>query len=191
MSSKLLPTVTKILCTLTLLLSFNGQAIEGSWQVHKGEQSESYGYSIGITDNFFQAKEYNWAISYNHLENIDVTWNTEAIDFSIDTVDLMLGYRYYPKSYNSFYKSLIFEFQAGVGIAVTENKFDWPDLGEEKYFSEQGDVNAVASFLIHKKIGRKASMHIGVKHYFDYAEFGDVSSIFIGFNYQFGKPSGY
>ena len=34
-------------------------------------------------------------------------------------------------------------------------------------------------------------MQLGVKHYPDYSEFGDVSSLYLGFSYQFGRQSGY
>ena len=173
------------------MMHVNSYAIEPSIQIHKADQSGAYGVSLGLSDNFFNQKEFNWAISYNRLEDINVTWNNDDINFSLDTVDLMLSYRYYPKSYNVFLKSLIFEFQAGVGVALTENKFIWPALEEEKFFSEQGDVNTALGFLIHKNFTKQVSMHIGVKHYPDYSELGDISSVFLGFSYRFGRQAGY
>jgi hypothetical protein len=192
---KNIPLLTKISAKLTAVVLFmmhmNSYAIETSMQLHKADQSGAYGVSVGIGDNFFNQREFNWAVSYNRLEDINITWNDDDINFALDTVDLMLSYRYYPKSYNHFVKSLTVEFQAGVGVALTENKFIWPELNEVKVFSEQGDVNAVLSFTVHKKLTKEVSMHIGVKHYPDYSEFGDVSSIFLGFNYQFGRQLGY
>ncbi|MCW8833336.1 MAG: hypothetical protein OQK09_16955 [Colwellia sp.] len=186
--SKALTTVTS---TLLLITSFNSQAIETSIQLHKADQSGAYGISVGVGDNFFNQQAFNWSVSYNRLEDINITWNEDDINFALDTVDLMLSYRYYPKSYNSFVKSLIVEFQAGVGVAITENKFVWPELNEEKYFSEQGDVNAALGFLVHKKITKQMSVQIGVKHYPDYSEFGDISSVFLGLTYNFGRQKGY
>ena len=173
------------------MIHFNSYAIEPTLQLHKVDQDNAYGFSVGVTDDLFNKKEFNWAISYNRIEDFTVTWNEDEIDFSLDTIDLMLSYRYYPKSYNAFVKSLIFEFQAGVGVALTENKFEWPELSEEKYFSEQGDINGVFSFLVHKKFSKEMAIQIGLKHYPDYSEFGDVSSIYIGFSYQFGRKVGY
>ncbi len=185
-------TLTTLLSVMLFMVSFNSSALETSIQLHKADQSGAHGVSLGIGDNFFNHREFNWAVSYNRLEDANITWNDDDINFSLDTVDLMLSYRYYPKSYNSFVKSLIVEFQLGAGIALTENKFTWPELqNEEKYFSEQGDVNPVLAFIVHKKFTKQTSMHIGVKHYSDYSEFGDVSSVFIGFNYNFGRQQGY
>jgi len=174
-----------------VFMSLNSQAIETSFQLHKADQSGAYGVSLGLGDNFFKQKEFNWSVTYNRLEDINVTWNEDDIAFSLDTVDLMLSYRYYPKSYNKFLKSLIFEFQAGVGVALTENKFLWPELEEEKFFSEQGDVNGVVAFVVHKKFTKEMSMNIGVKRYPGYSDFGDISSIYLGFSYQFGSQDGY
>ena len=192
---KNIPLMIKISARIIVMVLFmahiNSYAIETSMQLHKVDQSGAYGFSFGIGDNFFNQQEFNWAVSYNRIEDINITWNDDDINFTLDTVDLMLSYHYYPKSYNPFVKSLIVEFQAGVGVALTENKFVWPTLNEEKYFSEQGDVNAVVGFLVHKKLNKKVSMHIGLKHYLDYSEFGDISSVFLGISYQFGKQLGY
>lgn len=192
---KNIPFITKIsakfIAVVLFMAHMNSYAIETSMQLHKADQSGAYGISLGIGDNFFNQREFNWAVSYNRLEDVNITWNDDDINFSLDTVDLMLSYRYYPKSYNHFIKSLIVEFQAGVGVALTESKFIWPNLNEEKIFSEQGDINGVVAFMVHKKFTKQVSMHIGLKHYPDYSEFGDVSSVFLGFSYQFGKQLGY
>lgn len=192
---KNIPLITQIsakfIAVILFMVSMNSYAIETSMQLHKADQSGAYGVSIGIGDNFFNQREFNWAVSYNRLEDVNITWNNDDIDFALDTVDLMLSYRYYPKSYNQFIKSLVVEFQAGVGVALTESKFTWSELNEEKTFSEQGDINGVVAFMVHKKMTKQVSMHIGLKHYPDYSEFGDVSSVFLGFTYQFGKQLGY
>lgn len=186
-----MPILATLMSALLLIVTFQSTALETSLQLHKADQSGAYGISLGVGDNFFNQQEFNWAISYNRLQDINVTWDSEDIDFSLDTIDFMLSYRYYPKSYNAFIKSLIFEFQAGVGVALTENKFLWPALEEEKFYSEQGDVNGVLAFLVHKKLTKEVSMQLGVKHYPDYSEFGDISSLYLGFSYQFGRQSGY
>jgi hypothetical protein len=192
---KNIPLITKISARLIAVVLFmvhiNSYAIETSIQLHKVDQSGATGFSFGIGDNFFNQREFNWAISYNRLEDVNITWNDDDIDFSLDTVDLMLSYRYYPTSYNRFVKNLMVEFQAGVGVAMTENKFTWSELNEEKYFSEQGDVNGVFGFMIHNKLTKQAAIHIGLKHYPDYSEFGDVSSVFLGFTYTFGRQAAY
>jgi hypothetical protein len=176
---------------LFLVFHQNSYAIEPSVQLHKVDQSGAYGISFGIGDNFFNQQAYNWSVSYNRLQDINVTWNEDDINFSLDTIDLMLSYRYFPKTYNKFLKTLTFEFQAGLAVTLTENKFIWPDLNEEKYFSEQGDVNAVVQFSVHKSLTKEVSMQIGVKHYPNYSEFNDISSIFLGFSYRFGHKAGY
>ncbi|PCH96148.1 MAG: hypothetical protein COB83_06445 [Gammaproteobacteria bacterium] len=175
------------------MVHLNNYAVEPFFQVHKVDQSGAYGVNIGVGDNFFNQQEFNWAASYSRIEDVNVTWAGQDINFSLDTIDLTLSYRYYPKSYNTFIKSLIFEFQAGVGIAITENKFVFrPNLDtDDVYFSEQGDVNVVLAFLVHKKISKQLSMQIGIKSYPDYSDFGDISSVFLGFSYQFGKQVGY
>ncbi len=182
-----MPILATLMSALLLLVTFQSAALETSLQLHKADQSGAYGVSLGIGDNFFNQQEFNWAVSYNRLEDINITWNDDDINFALDTIDLTLSYRYYPKSYNSFVKSLIVEFQAGVGVAITENKFVWPDLNEEKYFSEQGDVNGMLGFLVHKQLTKQVAMHVGIKHYPDYSEFGDVSSVFLGVTYTFGR----
>jgi hypothetical protein len=192
---KNIPLLTKISAKLITAIFFmvhiNTYAIETSIQLHKADQSGAYGVSLGIGNNFFNQREFNWAVSYNRLEDVNITWNDDDINFALDTIDLMLSYRYYPRSYNNFVKSLIVEFQVGAGVALTENKFIWPALAEEKLFSEQGDINGVLAFMVHKKFTKQVSMHIGLKRYPDYSEFGDVSSVFLGFSYQFGQQLGY
>ncbi len=206
MSSIEFPKITKnvfvkLASIILFMVSINSYAVEPFFQVHKADQSEVYGASIGISDSFFNQREFNWAISYNYLGNVSINnleeyspvWDESDNSFPLNTVDLMLSYRYYPKTYNSFIKTLIFEFQAGVGIALTENKFVFrPEIDtDDVYFSEQGDVNVALGFLVHKKLTKQVSMQIGVKHYPDYSEFGDISSVYIGFSYRFGREGGY
>ena len=177
--------IIKAISVLFILVQFNSYAIEMNLQTHVTDQSGSNGFSVGITDSFFKQKAFNWSISYNSISDVSVDWNEDSVSFSLDTIDLGLSYRYYPKSYNAFIKSLIFEFEGGVGIALTENKFNWPELEEETFFSEQGDINPFVSFAIHKKFNKEASMEIGMKYYTSYSEFGSIGSAYIGFSYSF------
>lgn len=183
--------LVSLLTLNTLILPLTSSAVETSAELHKVDQSGSYGFSVAIGDNFFNEQAFNWQVSYNRIEEVNITWNDDDIDFSLDTIDVGLSYRYYPKSYNKFVNSLMVEFQVGTGIVVTENKFTWPDLQEEKYFSEQGDINPFLKFSIHKSLSRSTTMFLGFKHYPSYSEFDDISSVFIGFNYNFGKQNGY
>ena len=198
-----IPLITKISAKLIAVVLFmvhiNSYAIETSIQLHKGDQSGAYGVSFGIGDNFFNQREFNWAVTYNHLENIVVNdlkdqslvWDKSDNSFPLNTIDLMLSYRYYPRSYNTLVKSVIVEFQGGAGTTLTENKFIFPNNPTEVVFSEQGDINGVFAFMVHKKWTKQVAMHIGLKHYPDYSEFGDVSSVFLGFTYTFGRQMGY
>lgn len=181
----------KSLGVLFLILSSGAQAVEGSLQLHKTDQEGSYGYSLAVGDSFSKQSPYNWQVSYNRVQDVSVNWNQSDIDFSLDTVDIALSYRHSFQSYDKFVKSLFVEFQAGVGVAITENKFEWPELEEEKYFSEKGDVNPFISISLHKKFTKNTSMQLGVKYYPSYSEFDSITSLYIGVNYRFGRQIGY
>ena len=183
--------IAQFFCTLLVLMAFQSQAIDAVLEAHKIDQDKSYGYTLALRDDFFNQQAFNWQIAYNRLEDVNITWNNDEIDFSLDTIELALSYRYYSSSYDKLIRSLSIEFQLGAGIALTETKFEWPELQEEKLFSEQGDVNPFLSVLVHKEISKSTSIHIGIKHYTSYSEFDDLSSIFIGFTYKFGRQRGY
>ncbi len=189
---------------ISLCLAFwtmNAQAIESSIQFHKVDQDESYGYSLSLADEFFKQKSFIWQVSYNRLENIAIadldktssTWNEADFDFSIQTAELSLGYRYYPRSYDKFISSLMFEFQAGVAVNLTEHKFVFrPDFDRDDiYFAEQGDINPVLSLSMQKRFTKNSAMHFGLKHYPSYSDFGSLSTVYIGFNYRFGRQIAY
>jgi len=186
----------KALTLITVLLTcfaFNVKALETNIEVHKALDAGTYGYSFGITDNFFKQKAFNWKVSYNQLDDVNAEWNNNDWDMSLDTVDAMLTYRYFPKSYNKIISKLTFEFQAGAAVSLTESRLIFPEEDglDDIVLSKKGDVNAVVSFLVYYKMSKSTSMHIGFKHYPSYSEYGDVSSVFFGFDYHFGSKTGY
>lgn len=201
MTSKKLPNIAKVLSVFIVMLASNSHALESSVQLHKVDQDKSYGYSLSIGDEFFNQKAFNWQVSYNRFEKVaisdldetSVVWDKAGFDFTLQTVDLSLGYRYYPKSYNKFISSLMLEFQLGASINLSENKLiPDPDLKlDDVYFAEQGDINPVMSISLQKSFTKNSAMHIGVKHYPSYSDFGSISTVFIGFNYRFGRQVGY
>lgn len=175
-----------------LIMPLSSFAIETNIQAHKTSDSGGYGFTLGVANNITKDDSFNWLAAYNRIDNVAITWNDKDIDFSLDTIDLMLSYRYQAKTYNRFLNKLSYELQAGASVVLTENKFIFPDLDdEEKIFSESGDVNAVLSMLVNYKMTKASSFQIGVKYYPDFSEFGSISSAFIGFKYKFGRTNGY
>ena len=199
--AKKLQYIAQLLCLFMASLSGNSHALESSVQLHKVDQDESFGYSLTIGDEFFNQKTFNWQVSYTHLEHVTIsdldkisgTWDKADFDFTFNNIDLMLGYRYYPRSYNKFIKSLMFEFQVGAAVNLTEHKLVFrPDFDRDDiYFAEQGDINPVLSISLQKSFTKNSAMHIGFKHYPSFSDFGSISTIFIGFNYRFGRQIGY
>ncbi len=126
--------IFQVLCFCLVVISINAQAIESSIQLHKVDQDKSFGYSLSIGDEFFNQKAFNWQVSYNRLENVAIadldktsdTWDKAGFDFSIQTLELSLGYRYYPRSYDKFISSLMFEFQAGAAVNLSEHTLQYP-----------------------------------------------------------------
>ncbi len=178
---------------LISLVAINSHALETNIEIHKVLDAGTYGYSLGVTDTFFKQKAFNWKFSYNKLDNVNVTWNNTEWDMSVDTVDAMVTYRYFPRSYNSIINKLTFEFQAGAAVTLSQGRliFAEEDQLKDIILSEEGDVNPVVSFLVYYKSSKETSINIGFKHYPDYSEYGDVSSFFVGFTYHFGRQIGY
>ena len=193
--------IFQVLCFCLVVISINAQAIESSIQLHKVDQDKSFGYSLSIGDEFFKQKTFNWQVSYNRLENVAIadldetsdTWDKAGFDFSVQTVELSLGYRYYPRSYDKFISSLMFEVQAGAAVNLTEHKLVFrPDFDRDDiYYAEQGDINPVLSITMQKSFTKNSAIHFGLKHYPSYSEFGSITTIFIGFNYRFGRQLAY
>lgn len=175
---------------LTLSCS-SAMALDTSFSLHKGDESKTKGMSVGLADNFTKGSNWYWSVAYNTLDDVKVTWNNDELYFKTDTIDAVVSYRQQLKSYNDFFKKVTLEYQVGASVALTENKFFWQDLNEEKYFSEKGDINAVLAFAAHYNFNKKAALTLGIKYQPNFSEFGDISSVFIGINYKFGKTMGY
>lgn len=187
----------KIFCFLCILLSANAFALESSIQLHKVGQEKSYGYSLSLADEFLNQKAFIWQFTYNRFENVNVNdldkisgiWDEAGYDFSIQTLDVGVGYRYYPRTYDKLLNSIMLEVQVGASVNLAEHKLVFrPDFDRDDiYFAKQGDINPVFSIAIQKSFDRKSAMHIGLKHYPSFSEFGSFSSLYIGFNYRFGS----
>lgn len=185
----------KIAVLLTLLasssLSVNLYALEVGAAIHKGGESKTTGFNLSISDNFSRKHSLYWTLAYNNLNDIKVSWNERDLYFSVDSLEALVSYQHKLKTYNSFLKNITFEYQAGLSFALTENKFIWDELDQERLFSEKGDVNAVLSFATLYNINKNSVVKLGIKHQPNFSEFGGVSSIFLGYTYKFGRQVGY
>ena len=79
------------------------------------------------------------------------------------------------------------EYQIGVTTSLTDNKFTWPEINQEKYFSETGDINGFLAISAHYKVSSNVSAIMGVKHFPKMSEFGSISSVFLGVKFSFGQ----
>lgn len=196
-TAKKLTYIAQVLCFFIAILTSKSYALESSIQLHKVDQDKSFGYSLSIGDELFNQKAFNWQVSYNRLENIAVVWNKENFEYSLQTADLSLGYRFYPRSYDKLINSLMVEFQLGVAINLSDHKLIFEDdlisgfQGFELNLAKQGAINPVMSISLQKSLTKNSAMHIGFKHYPSYSDFGSISTLYIGFNYRFGRQIGY
>jgi hypothetical protein len=191
----------QLVCVLCFSISTKSQALESSIKLHKVDQDKSVGFSLSIGDEFFNEKAFNWQVSYNRLTEVSINdlddtseaWAQADFDFTIQTIDFSLAYRYYPKSYNKIINTLMLEFQLGAAVNLSEHKFIFrPNFDRDDiYFAEQGDINPVLAISLQKNFTKKTAINIGIRHYPSYSDFGSISSIFIGFNYRFGRQLGY
>jgi len=179
------------LAGLLTLPAASAMAIDTSFSFHKGDESKTKGISVGLGDNFAKGSPWYWSVAYNTLDKVQVKWNSDELYFKIDTIDVAVSYRQQLKSYNPFLKKVTIEYQGGLSAALTENKFFWQALDEQKYFSEKGDVNALLAVSAHYNFNKKTALTLGVKYQPSFSEFGDISSVFVGLNYKFGNVVGY
>jgi hypothetical protein len=82
-------------------------------------------------------------------------------------------------------KRFSMEYRLGIAASLTDNKFTWAELNEEKYFSEIGDVNGFLAISAHYKVSSNVSAIMGVKHFPQMSEFGSMSSVFLGVKFNF------
>ncbi len=185
----------KITLILTVLLSCSFSlslyALEVGAAIHKGDESKTTGFNLSISDNFSRKHNLYWTLAYNNLDDIKVNWNQRELFFSVDTLEALVSYQQKLKTYDSFLKNIVFEYQAGLSVALTENKFIWEELDQERLFSEKGDINAVLAFSTLYNINKNSVVKLGVKYQPSFSEFGSVSSIYLGFTYKFGRQIGY
>ncbi len=160
-------------------------------EIHKGDESKTTGFNLSVSDSFSRKHNLYWSLAYNNLNDLKVDWNSRELYFSVDTVEALVSYQHKLRTYDSFLKNIVFEYQAGISVALTENKFTWEALEQERYFSEKGDINAVLAFSTHYNINKNSAVKLGVKYQPSFSEFGSVSSIYLGFTYKFGRQVGY
>ena len=175
----------------SLSFSINTHAIEAGIALHKGSESKTTGFNLSVSDNFSKKHNLYWTVAYNKLNDIKVDWNKRELFFSVDTVEALVSYQQKLRTYDSFLKNISFEYQAGLSVALTENKFTWEALDQERYFSEQGDINAVLAFATLYNINKNSVVKLGIKYQPSFSDFGSVSSLYLGFTYKFGRQIGY
>jgi hypothetical protein len=173
------------------LFTFNASAIEIAGNFHKGSEAKTKGFNFVLADTFTKGGNLYWSVAYSSLDKVKVEWNNTDLFFKIDTFDALVSYRHKIQSYNSFFKNLTIEYQLGASMALTENKFTWPEtpgLEEEiRYFSEKSDINTIVGIAAQYKLDRNTSINFGVKYQPSFSEFGAVSSVYVGLNYRFGR----
>ena len=174
-----------------ILITPSSLASEAGLGLLKGDESKTQGFSLSFGDQIARGSQFHWDLSYNKLNDVKVDWNNRSLYFTVDTIEALVSYRQRIKSYNAFTKNLIFEYQAGVSVALTENKFFWPELNETKFFSETGDINGVIGFAIQYKLGKSTSLKLGIKHIPSFSEFDSNSTVHLGFIYRFGTRYNY
>lgn len=179
------------ICALSLFVLNKSYALEVGGALHKGNDSGSSAISLHMLNQITKSSKFNWSLSYNKLNKLKVEWNNRELDFSTNTIDATILYRHKLKSYNAFFKKVSIDYQAGVSFNLTDNKFYWPELDEEKYFSKKKDINAVIALSANYKLNKSTSMHIGLKHLPRFSNFNGISTVFIGLNYKIGNRSNY
>jgi hypothetical protein len=172
-------------------LSSNVLAIEANIAMHQGSDSNTQGFSLLVSDNVSKSSNFYWGLGYSNLDDVKVEWNNAALFFKVDTLDAIVSYRYQPKTYNQFMRRLTVDYQIGTTYTLTENKFIWPALNEERYFSEKGDVNVLMGLAVHYNTSKNSALNIGFKYQPSFSELDDITSVYLGFTYKFGKQIGY
>ena len=179
------------LCALSLFILNKSYALEIGGALHKGTDAGTSAISLHALNEITKGSKFKWSVSYNRLNKINVEWNNSELDFSTNTIDATILYRQKLRSYSSFFNKVSIDYQAGISFNLTDNKFYWPDLDEEKYFSNKSDINAVIALSANYELDRTKSMYIGVKHLPSFSDFNSISTVYLGFSYKFGRKSNY
>lgn len=170
----------------SLFITLPAESVEIAGSFHQTDQSQSKGYSLTVTDSVARRSPFYWTLAYNKLDKVFVDWNGSSLSFPLASIETSLSYRQKLTSRNPAIRRFIIEYQAGISTALTENKFVWNELNEQKYFSERGDMNGFVAITAHYKFASNTSVHLGLKHLPSVSEFGDISSVFLGLSYRFG-----
>ncbi|MDG1750768.1 MAG: hypothetical protein P8I03_03785 [Thalassotalea sp.] len=173
------------------LIALPSQAIETNLSLHQGSESNTQGISFTISDSISKGSNFYWNVGYSYLDDVKIEWNQSDLFFKVDTVDAIISYRYKPRTYNQSMKGFTFEYQIGATIALTENKFIWPDLNEEKYFSESNDINPMLGFNVFYDMNKNTALNVGFRYHPSFSEFEDITTLYVGFTYKFGNQFGY
>ncbi|XQW83526.1 hypothetical protein ACOYR1_10190 [Thalassotalea piscium] len=178
---------TCLVFLIMVTMSFVANSTEFSINAHQGDESDIKGFSFHVADKFSKKNNFYWQIGYSNYQDLSVEWNKDKLFFDISNVEAIVSYRHKLKSYNKFINNLTLEYQLGVAVVMTENKFNWPELNEEKFFSEKGDINPLMGVALHYNFSRNNAFVFGVKYQPEVSEFGDMSSFYIGFIHRFNQ----
>jgi hypothetical protein len=173
------------------VVSLPSQALEIGGSAHQGTEYETQGYSIFIADNFSRRSPFYWSLGLSRYDEVFVEWNNSNLTFPINSAEASLSYRHQFTARNPTMRRFSMEYQLGVAASLTDNKFNWVELDEEKYFSETGDINGFLAISAHYKLSSNVSAIMGVKHFPKMSEFGSMSSVFLGFTFRFGLSPSY
>ena len=180
---------TACLTILSLFVfSFPSYSLEIGVSGHQSTEYETQGVSIFIADNFSRKSQFYWNLGFHRYDEVYVEWNNSTLKFPINSAEVSLSYRQQFSSRSPTMRRLSVEYQLGAAVALTENKFTWAELGEEKYFSETGDINGFLAISANYQVTKNLYAFMGVKHFPEMSEFGSMSSVFLGvkFNLNFG-----
>ncbi|PKG93257.1 hypothetical protein [Paraglaciecola sp. MB-3u-78] len=167
-----------------LVVSLPSQALEVGGSAHQGTESETQGYTIFIADNFSRRSPFYWSLGLSRYDEVFVEWNNSNLKFPINSAEASLSYRHQFTARNPTMRRFTLEYQLGVAASLTDNKFTWAELNEEKYFSETGDINGFLAISAHYQVSSNVSAIMGVRYFPNMSEFGSMSSVFLGFKFS-------
>jgi hypothetical protein len=159
--------VFAVFLTVLSLVVFTlpAQALEFGGSAHQGTEYETQGYSIFMANNFSRKSHFYWSLGVSRYDEVFVEWNNSNLKFPINSAEASLSYRHQFTSRSPTMSRFSMEYQLGVAASLTDNKFTWTELNEEKYFSETGDTNG---FLAMSEFGSMSSVFLGVKFSLDF-----------------------